>query len=79
MVVKLWGGVLHGWFKFESGVVSYGSQAQKQAYFRVVWFESGVVSYGSQALMERCHHSTEFESGVVSYGSQANRRTSRRS
>ena len=71
MVVKLKCRVQRVNPMFESGVVSYGSQAFSIRQIQLFQFESGVVSYGSQARVDEGLHYQRFESGVVSYGSQA--------
>ena len=58
--------------KFESSVISYGSQTNDFSSTSAISFESSVISYGSQtaAIKNRCRQ--VFESSVISYGSQTN-------
>ena len=56
--------------RFESSVISYGSQTAIKKDGQITGFESSVISYGSQT--KGCLHisKTLFESSVISYGSQ---------
>lgn len=56
--------------RFESSVISYGSQTIRGKQPINATFESSVVSYGSQTCFLVDVRPTEFESSVVSYGSQ---------
>ena len=56
--------------KFESSVISYGSQTIKTSITRARGFESSVISYGSQTSCVTKAWPLAFESSVISYGSQ---------
>ena len=56
--------------RFESSVISYGSQTLKYLLNLKHLFESSVISYGSQTNLMLRLMSTVFESSVISYGSQ---------
>ena len=56
--------------RFESSVISYGSQTNKDINRTSDWFESSVISYGSQTDTDSIHLLDVFESSVISYGSQ---------
>ena len=56
--------------RFESSVISYGSQTRMLINVNQVVFESSVISYGSQTNLMLRLMSTVFESSVISYGSQ---------
>ena len=58
--------------RFESSVVSYGSQTIPPSNILSMLFESSVVSYGSQTVQAQKVATQMFESSVVSYGSQTN-------
>ena len=70
MVVKLdYVGIVNA-FKFESSVISYGSQTRTSSKVTMKGFESSVISYGSQTAITLAILSASFESSVISYGSQ---------
>ena len=56
--------------RFESSVISYGSETigVDQSYTRT--FESSVISYGSETYLFSPVFSLWFESSVISYGSE---------
>ena len=56
--------------RFESSVISYGSQTDLFEVMEDKRFESSVISYGSQTNLMLRLMSTVFESSVISYGSQ---------
>ena len=56
--------------RFESSVISYGSQTYLQSLISSATFESSVISYGSQTYLQSLIASATFESSVISYGSQ---------
>ena len=58
------------WSKFESSVISYGSQTEIQIRLQGIKFESSVISYGSQTPLSGDTYVVWFESSVISYGSQ---------
>ena len=72
MVVKQKEKELNGQRKFESSVISYGSQTARSPFLNVVVFESSVISYGSQTDRNNNRQLELFESSVISYGSQTN-------
>ena len=49
MVVKLAKCSIYKTDKFESSVISYGSEAIRTCSAMMIWFESSVISYGSEA------------------------------
>ena len=57
--------------RFESSVISYGSEARKAGGNGPPSFESSVISYGSEAPAACFFTFTLFESSVISYGSEA--------
>ena len=56
--------------RFESSVISYGSQTTSPQAIKMYAFESSVISYGSQTKRAKKVHALTFESSVISYGSQ---------
>ena len=58
------------WDRFESSVISYGSQTNEKSDDKDYTFESSVISYGSQTGGFWCWLLSLFESSVISYGSQ---------
>ena len=56
--------------RFESSVISYGSQTDGVNDDTTALFESSVISYGSQTYLLIFHRIQTFESSVISYGSQ---------
>ena len=56
--------------KFESSVISYGSQTYVGFLCVYCTFESSVISYGSQTDTGSLSVRPSFESSVISYGSQ---------
>ena len=56
--------------RFESSVISYGSQTINNGLLSYLPFESSVISYGSQTRVECIFTRFQFESSVISYGSQ---------
>ena len=56
--------------RFESSVISYGSQTRTKRKERQSKFESSVISYGSQTFRNFTINYGLFESSVISYGSQ---------
>ena len=56
--------------RFESSVISYGSQTELLTYNSYYRFESSVISYGSQTHKPSKRYNCWFESSVISYGSQ---------
>ena len=61
--------------RFESSVISYGSQTVPQYTARKNQFESSVISYGSQTDAIFLYRLFLFESSVISYGSQTLRKS----
>ena len=57
--------------KFESSVISYGSEAGTLSTDNTTGFESSVISYGSEAPAGNITKMSSFESSVISYGSEA--------
>ena len=70
MVVKLVILVEQNRYRFESSVISYGSQTGYFAVQEANTFESSVISYGSQTQQLFITNLPKFESSVISYGSQ---------
>ena len=70
MVVKLSGFSPPEPWRFESSVISYGSQTGEQRSGGGAPFESSVISYGSQTSALLSPSALLFESSVISYGSQ---------
>ena len=56
--------------RFESSVISYGSQTPVIGLIAACLFESSVISYGSQTEIKEKRRENAFESSVISYGSQ---------
>ena len=56
--------------RFESSVISYGSQTHIFLHMLQALFESSVISYGSQTFNPAVMKAFVFESSVISYGSQ---------
>ena len=56
--------------RFESSVISYGSQTKFSFSTATDRFESSVISYGSQTNVSAPGGPMLFESSVISYGSQ---------
>ena len=56
--------------RFESSVISYGSQTIILEVHHNRQFESSVISYGSQTMPNLRSDIVMFESSVISYGSQ---------
>ena len=71
MVVKLQERIRQAALRFESSVISYGSEAKKDGHEGRWEFESSVISYGSEADGGRAMIQMRFESSVISYGSEA--------
>ena len=59
--------------RFESSVISYGSQTAHIDTSLPYSFESSVISYGSQTTEQYKDYAVLFESSVISYGSQTSR------
>ena len=57
--------------RFESSVISYGSEAIFDVSKSSRLFESSVISYGSEAYLMLSRLCILFESSVISYGSEA--------
>ena len=57
--------------RFESSVISYGSQTIHYVFNGLFLFESSVISYGSQTGFSINVGFFKFESSVISYGSGA--------
>ena len=63
--------------RFESSVISYGSQTELLTYNSYYRFESSVISYGSQTRIFCANRTLQFESSVISYGSQTHKPSKR--
>ncbi len=56
--------------RFESSVISYGSEPYAPSVKRTRSFESSVISYGGETIRHGQEHEPPFESSVISYGSE---------
>ena len=56
--------------RFESDVISDGTQTQASVRYNYILFESDVISDGTQTFVIRKQRSISFESDVISDGTQ---------
>ena len=58
------------YLRFESSVISYGSETTTVWWTKRWMFESSVISYGSETTPKAVSATAWFESSVISYGSE---------